>query len=207
MAQPIDISTLDTATCKELLKHFMDKNQTVVTAVPPPNKMRKIDESAAVTVATDQAGTSGAGLSPVALPVVFPQSPFNSPSQTQQQTAASPEVEQFDNKKIPAPETIKTHCTLGDTYITMQHGHVLINTKFLSKLQSEHDIYFSLSDISTSVSVSLCPPNAHIIPSLPCCDVVRLYHPTCPASDLFYKLQIEIMRFCSTHPKLPRYTY
>ena len=44
MDQAINISTLDTTKCKELLKHFMDKNQTVVTVVPPlppPPKQNK----------------------------------------------------------------------------------------------------------------------------------------------------------------------
>ena len=98
-----------------------------------------------------------------------------------------------------------TKCELPRTYITMKHGQVLVNIDFMSEIQKEHDVFFSLTDLANGVSVGLVPPNAHMVPSLPCCGVVRLYHPTCAEADLFYRLQAEIVRFCSLHPKLPPY--
>ena len=163
MESTMDISSLDNTVCKDLLKQLFDKGtvQCVTPTMDVPQVKRQKFQPQPSTSGTT--GETQVGPMPAIPP---------------QQALLSQDTSLQANK-----------CELPLTYITMRHGQVLINSDFLSGLQKDHDIFFSLTDLANGVSVGLVPSNAHVVPSLPSCGVVRLYHPTCPETDLFYRLQ------------------
>lgn len=231
MDKTIDINNLDSTMCKELLRQLLEQGTVQYTSSDiasnqnkdtPPVKKQKMDnpQNSALTTSGLQPGTpnskDGQLLESISAPQPGTSTSKDVPLVVLQNLDISNSCleqslpPQMANSVVASQghkiDTIEcTECTLPDTYITMRHGHVLINTKFLANVQKDHGIYFSLTDIANSCSVGLPLPTVHVVPSLPCCNIVRLLHPTCAISDLFFRLQVEIVKFCSTHPNIPQY--
>ena len=95
-------------------------------------------------------------------------------------------------------------CVLNDHYIAVNHGHVILNTKYIAKIQEEHNVFFNIDKCMKEISAGMPYPPL-LVPSNSCCGVLRIMHKNIDHTVILQKLQEYIVEWTNNFPSLQPY--